>query len=260
MSASVGGSIGSEAGSSQTSLQSGTVVTPNVQSSRFRCLGKRLFDIFFALFGLVALSPLLAVLALLVKACDGGPVFFRQQRIGQNGRPFWIMKFRSMRVDAERLGLSVTRDGDPRITGIGRVLRKTKLDELPQLWNVLKGEMSFVGPRPEVMRYVELYTPAQKEVLLLKPGITDLASIEFRNEEDLLRHADDTERFYIEHCIPRKAELNLAYARHANLWEDTKIILRTLFPQKGDHAEIRGRRRSVQEQNKIPSEPGNRVP
>jgi lipopolysaccharide/colanic/teichoic acid biosynthesis glycosyltransferase len=142
-----------------------------------------------------------------------------------------------MVVGADRIGLSVTKDGDPRITRIGRFMRKTKLDELPQLWNVLIGEMSFVGPRPEVPRYAKLYTGAQKEVLRLRPGITGLASMEFRNEEELLCSATDTERFYIEYCIPRKAELNLAYAERASLWEDIKIILKTLFSRGGTHQE-----------------------
>ena len=189
---------------------------------------KRLFDIIFSGCGLLLLSPLFLVLAMLLRLADRGPILFRQQRVGQGGKLFWILKFRSMVVDAERFGLSVTKDGDPRITGIGRFLRKTKLDELPQLWNVWRGEMSFVGPRPEVPRYVAKYSEAQKRVLALKPGITDLATLEFRNEEELLLAATDTERFYLDYCIPRKIELNLTYAKNANVWEDIKIILRTL--------------------------------
>jgi len=195
-----------------------------------RVTGKRLYDLFFSAVGLLCLSPVVLVLALLVKVSDGGPVFYRQQRVGQGGRLFWIWKFRSMVVNAERLGIAVTRDGDPRITRIGRILRKTKLDELPQLWNVLVGDMSLVGPRPEVPKYVERYTPSQRIILELKPGITDLATLRFRNEEELLRGAEDTERFYLEHCVPRKIELNLEYARRAGLWSDTVIILRTLVP------------------------------
>ena len=204
----------------------------------------------FAALGLLALSPLLLLLAIAVKLSSRGPVLFRQQRIGQGGRPFYIVKFRSMVENAEVLGLGVTRDGDPRITATGRFLRKTKLDELPQLWNVLAGDMSFVGPRPEVPRYVERYTAEQKRVLTLKPGITDLATLEFRNEEELLKgemlkaemlkaeigkaesgNAEGgVEEFYTKYCVPRKIELNLAYAARANLWEDVKIILRTVFP------------------------------
>lgn len=191
---------------------------------------KRSFDIFFSVVGLLVLSPFLLLLGIAVKLDSRGPVLFRQRRIGKDGRPFDILKFRTMVVNAESLGLSVTRSGDRRITVIGRYLRKYKLDELPQLWNVLNSEMSFVGPRPEVPRYVERYTVEQKRVLTLKPGITDRATLEFRNEEALLATATDTEKFYLEYCVPRKIELNLAYAGGANLWEDTKVILRTLLP------------------------------
>ena len=190
---------------------------------------KRAFDLFFAMIGLLFLSPVFGLLAVAVKFSDGGPVLYRQQRVGQGGSLFAILKFRSMVVNAEKLGLSVTKAGDPRITRVGRFMRKTKLDELPQLWNVLVGDMSFVGPRPEVPRYAALYTVEQNRVLTLKPGITDLATLEFRNEEELLRSAADTEKFYLEYCLPRKIELNLAYARTANVWEDTKIIIRTLL-------------------------------
>jgi lipopolysaccharide/colanic/teichoic acid biosynthesis glycosyltransferase len=131
---------------------------------------------------------------------------------------------------AEQLGASVTGAGDSRVTRVGRFLRRTKLDELPQLWNVLVGDMSLVGPRPEVPRYVEYYTPLQQRVLALKPGITDLATLLYRDEEDLLRDQVNVERAYIREIMPRKIELNLAYAAQANLWEDTKIILCTLIP------------------------------
>jgi lipopolysaccharide/colanic/teichoic acid biosynthesis glycosyltransferase len=192
-------------------------------------MAKRAFDLFFSALGLLALSPLLLLLAIGVKLTSRGPVFFRQQRVGEGGRLFYILKFRSMVMDSEKLGPSVTRDGDPRITPLGRLLRKTKVDELPQLWNVLAGDMSFVGPRPEVPGYVRLYTPEQRRVLELKPGITDLATIEFRNEEELLSAAGDTDKFYLEYCVPRKIELNLAYAATANVWEDAKIIVRTVL-------------------------------
>lgn len=197
-------------------------------------LTKRVFDILCASIGVVALSPAGIVIALAIKLSDGGPVFFRQQRVGQGGKLFHILKFRSMVVGAEKLGPGVTREGDRRITKIGRFLRKTKLDELPQLWNVLIGDMGMVGPRPEVPRYVENYTAEQRIVLSLKPGITDLATIEFRNEEELLGRSagakeQDTEEFYVGYCVPRKIELNLAYAARANVWEDIKIILRTLL-------------------------------
>jgi lipopolysaccharide/colanic/teichoic acid biosynthesis glycosyltransferase len=193
---------------------------------------KRAFDLLFAAGGLLFLSPVFGLLAVAVKLSDGGPAFYRQQRVGQNGRLFVILKFRSMVLNTEKIGLSVTKDGDPRITRVGRFLRKSKLDELPQLWNVLRGDMSFVGPRPEVPRYVARYTAEQRQVLALKPGITDLATLAFRNEEELLRNAADTEKFYLEYCVPRKIELNLAYARQANVWKDIKIIVRTLLPLK----------------------------
>lgn len=191
---------------------------------------KRAFDLFFAASGLLFLCPVFLVLAVAVKLSDGGPVFYRQPRVGQGGRLFAILKFRSMVVNAEKLGISVTKDGDPRITRIGRFMRKTKLDELPQLWNVLRDDMSFVGPRPEVPRYVAHYTIEQRQVLALKPGITDLATLAFRNEEELLRTAADTEKFYLEYCVPRKIELNLAYARQATVWKDVIIILKTVLP------------------------------
>jgi len=201
--------------------------------TRTASVSKRLYDIFFAFAGLLLLSPLFCLIALFVKLSDGGPVFFFQRRIGFAGRPFWIWKFRTMRVNAEKLGASITKGGDPRITRAGRLLRKTKLDELPQLWNVLKGEMSLVGPRPEVPQYVERFTISQRAVLQIKPGITDLATLAFRNEEELLKSARDVEDFYLNLCVPKKIELNLQYARRANLWEDTKIILQTLFGRRG---------------------------
>lgn len=190
---------------------------------------KRLYDIFFAGVGLFFLSPLLLLLSLAVKLSDGGPVFFRQKRVGQHGKIFWIWKFRTMRPDAEQLGPSITRAGDSRVTLLGKLLRKTKLDELPQLWNVLRGEMSLVGPRPEVPHYVERYSAAQKQILALKPGITDLATLKFRNEEQLLQSAKDVEAFYLQYCVPRKLDLNLRYANQANLWKDTQLIFQTLF-------------------------------
>jgi lipopolysaccharide/colanic/teichoic acid biosynthesis glycosyltransferase len=212
---------------------------------------KRAFDLLFSIVGLILLSPMFGLLAVAVKLSDGGPVFYRQERVGEGGRLFAILKFRSMLVNAEKMGLSVTKDGDPRITKVGRFLRKTKLDELPQLWNVLQGDMSFVGPRPEVPCYVEKYTTGQKRVLELRPGITDLATLEFRNEEELLRTAADTEKFYLEYCVPRKIELNLAYAKTANVWEDVKIILRTLLPLGAGsrEKEERGKKKQMAERD-----------
>ena len=191
---------------------------------------KRFYDIVFSCGGLVVLSPLFLLIAALIKIADGGDIFYRQVRIGLQGRPFRICKFRTMVSAAERSGPFVTKNGDARVTWIGRILRKTKLDEFPQLWNVLKGEMSLVGPRPEVLRYVRHYTAEQRDILRYTPGITDLASLCFRDEEELLGNADNLEEFYIQQCIPRKLKLNQEYAERANLLSDTWIIVRTVCP------------------------------
>jgi len=193
-------------------------------------ISKRLFDLACAGFGLLVLLPLGVLLALLVKLSDGGPVFYTQIRVGQSGRPFPIRKFRSMILNADKLGLPVTKEGDPRITWIGRLLRKSKLDELPQLWNVFIGQMSFVGPRPEVSRYVESYTAEQREILRYKPGITDMATLQFRNEEALLRGSTDVEAFYVQYCLPKKIALNRQYLERASLLQDLWIIIQTLCP------------------------------
>jgi lipopolysaccharide/colanic/teichoic acid biosynthesis glycosyltransferase len=191
---------------------------------------KRLFDICLAGFGLLILLPCFLLVAVLIKLTSRGSVFYRQTRIGQFGLPFQIWKFRTMVVGAEKMGALVTQTNDPRMTRIGRLLRKTKVDELPQLWNVLKGEMSFVGPRPQVPRFIERLTPAQREMLEHKPGITDMATLRFRNEEDVLSGAADVDDFYIRYCLPRKIALNLQYARKASLSYDIWIILQTLCP------------------------------
>lgn len=189
---------------------------------------KRLYDVFFSFCGLVLLAPLFVLIGTLVRLEDGGNIFYRQIRVGRGGREFLIYKFRTMTAAAEQVGPAITKKGDTRVTRIGQILRKAKLDELPQLWNVLKGDMSLVGPRPEVPRYVQRYTPGQREVLRLKPGITDLASLCFRDEEALLAKADNLEEFYLQHCVPRKLQLNLEYAARANLLSDTWIILQTV--------------------------------
>lgn len=191
-------------------------------------MGKRVFDLLFCLVGMLVLSPFLILIGIAIKFGDGGPVFFHQIRVGLKGRHFHILKFRSMHAHTDPGQPSITAYGDPRITRVGYWLRRTKLDELPQLWNIFRGEMSFVGPRPEVPQYVALYTDDQRAVLRLKPGITDEASIEFRDEEKLLAAAPDRERFYVDYCLPRKIALNLAYARRASVLGDIGIILRTL--------------------------------
>lgn len=187
---------------------------------------KRLFDVICAALGLIVLSPLLLVVSLLVGITSPGGVFFRQERIGKDGKPFRIFKFRSMRKD--NAGLKITTGNDSRITPVGRFLRKSKIDELPQLINVLVGDMSFVGPRPEVADYVDLYTPYQRQVLQVRPGITGIASIRFRNENDLLTASDDPNRTYIEEIMPRKIRLDLEYIPHASVPYDIKLIFQTL--------------------------------
>lgn len=189
---------------------------------------KRIFDVVFSVVGLMLLWPVFLLVALLVKLDDRGTVFYRQVRVGRWGREFRIVKFRTMREGADKAGPSITAARDVRITRVGHWLRKAKLDELPQLWNVLRADMSFVGPRPEVPKYVALYTPEQRKVLELIPGITDEASLEFRDEEELLAAAAAPGRYYVEYCIPRKIMLNLAYARRAGLLRDMGVILRTV--------------------------------
>ena len=190
---------------------------------------KRAMDIVISATALCVLWPVLLLIALAIVIDDPGPVFYRQVRVGRGGRPFRIFKFRTMVVDAEKKGLSITVGRDSRITRVGAFLRKTKLDELAQLLNVLAGQMSFVGPRPEVPRYVELYTPYQRQVLLVRPGITDYASIAYRNENELLAGADDPEKMYIETVMPDKIELNMKYLREISPLADIRLILRTII-------------------------------
>ncbi len=190
---------------------------------------KRGFDLTFALMALVFLAPVLLFLALLVLLSSGPPAFFVQERVGLGGCSFRLLKFRSMHRSVDQ-GVPLTAQGDRRVTGFGRFLRMSKLDELPQLLNVVKGEMSLVGPRPEVARYVETYTARQKKVLEVRPGLTDWASIAFRNEESLLGAVPegDKERYYLESILPKKLEMNLAYIAHAGLGHDLQIIGRTI--------------------------------
>ena len=191
-----------------------------------RLYRKRLFDMVCAALGLLVLSPVLLLCALLVGLTSPGGVLFRQERVGKDGVPFTIYKFRSMRKD--NAGLKISTSSDSRITPVGRVLRKTKLDELPQLWNVLKGDMSFVGPRPEVREYTDLYTPEQRQGLLVRPGITGLASIRYRNENDLLSASTAPNRTYIEEVMPAKLALDLEYIPRACVSYDVRLILETL--------------------------------
>jgi lipopolysaccharide/colanic/teichoic acid biosynthesis glycosyltransferase len=189
---------------------------------------KRTLDIVLSACGILLLLPLLMVIALAILTFDGPPVLFRQERVGYKRKSFRIWKFRTMRRDAEKHGKLLTVGCDPRITRIGYWLRKSKLDELPQLFNVLLGQMSFVGPRPEVKQFVDLYSPEQSRVLELVPGITDAASICYRNESDLLAKASNPEQMYIDVLVPEKIRLNLAYAQRASVVSDLGILFQTL--------------------------------
>ncbi len=192
-------------------------------------VAKRIFDLLFAFVGVIVLLPLFLAIAVWIKLDSPGPVFFRQTRIGQFGREFTIYKFRTMVANAEALGKQITATDDQRITRSGKFIRRYKLDELPQLFNVFKGEMSLVGPRPEVPKYVALYMPEQRLVLEVSPGITDLASLKFRNESDLLAGVPNPEELYIQEIMPQKLELNLNYIAQASLRFDLLIILKTLW-------------------------------
>lgn len=189
---------------------------------------KRIFDIVASGLGIIVLSPILIVIALIIKKESDGPVFFKQIRVGEKGKNFEILKYRTMVVNAEKLGRQITVGNDNRITKIGGFLRKYKLDELPQLINVFKGDMSLVGPRPEVPRYVEMYNEEQRKVLDVKPGITDLASIRYRDENELLGTAEDPDDMYINTIMPDKLALNLEYINKSNVFFDIYIILKTI--------------------------------
>jgi lipopolysaccharide/colanic/teichoic acid biosynthesis glycosyltransferase len=190
---------------------------------------KRVFDILFSLIGLVLLAPFFIVIALLVKLTSKGPVFYAQKRIGIAGKGFDLLKFRTMFVGSDKKGLLTVGANDSRITKVGLFLRKYKLDELPQLINVLNGTMSFVGPRPEVEKYVKMYTEKQRVILNVRPGITDFSSIYFRNESDLLSQSTDPEAFYIQRIMPQKIRLNKVYIHNQSVQLDIQIILKTLL-------------------------------
>jgi len=199
-------------------------------------IAKRALDVSAALAGLMLCAPVMLAAAVLVKLSSPGPVIFRQQRVGRGFRPFWIYKFRTMHQDAPSRGRPITVDGDPRITAVGRWLRKTKVDELPQLFNVLLGQMCLVGPRPEAPRYVELFRRDYEEILRVRPGITDLASIKYRDEAALLAQADDPEREYVERILPDKLRLARQYIRRSSpafdLWLMAATVLRVCLPRR----------------------------
>jgi len=192
-------------------------------------MAKRLFDIVVSSIGLVILFPFLFILAVLIRIDSKGSPFYLQPRVGKNGVLFKLIKLRTMRIDSDKMSAITVGARDPRITKLGYFLRKYKLDELTQLCNVLMGEMSVVGPRPEVQKFVDLYTEEQRQVLKVKPGLTDNASIHFRNENQLLEGKADPIDFYIQEIMPVKLELNLAYIAEQSLWLDIRIVLRTIF-------------------------------
>lgn len=188
---------------------------------------KRIFDIVMSGLGLICLSPLFLVLAIWIKCDSVGPVFYRQVRVGRGNKDFRLFKFRSMRPDSDKLGLITVGGHDPRVTRSGYYIRKYKLDEFPQLINVFVGDMSLVGPRPEVRKYVDLYTPEQLRVLNVRPGITSLASIRYRNENEILAKADDPDKTYVEQIMPDKIAIDLEYVENASLTNDIKLIFKT---------------------------------
>lgn len=191
---------------------------------------KRCFDLLVSLGGLVVLFPVFVLLAFLIKVDSVGPVFFCQRRVGKLCAPFQIYKFRTMVDNPTDIGSSITLDRDPRITKVGRALRKYKLDELPQLINVFLGDMSLVGPRPEVPKYVDAYDENDKNLIFsIKPGITDNASIEFRNESILIKNQNDVDKFYIEKILPVKLNFHREYIEKRSLWLDIKIIVKTIY-------------------------------
>ncbi len=190
---------------------------------------KRLFDIVASALGLVVLSPLFLILAIWIKLDSKGPVFYRQERVGRHNKDFRIFKFRTMCLGADSGSLMTIGDKDVRVTRLGYYIRKFKLDELPQLINVLVGDMSFVGPRPEVRHYVDYWTPEQMHVLDVRPGITDMASIKFRNENELMAKAEDPEKYYIEVIMQEKLKMYLEYVQNHSFWGDIGLIFRTLW-------------------------------
>ena len=190
---------------------------------------KRIFDLFFSFLGILFLLPIYIIIAIFIKIDSNGDILYKQERIGKNGIPFYVLKFRTMIPNAFSKGALTVGSRDPRVTNIGFYLRKYKLDELPQLFNVFLGEMSFVGPRPEVKKYTDLYNAEQKKVLSVAPGITDYASIKFRNENDLLSESDDPEKLYIDQIMPEKLNLNLKYINDNNVFKDIKIIFNTFY-------------------------------
>jgi len=200
-----------------------------VKISKITLITKRVFDLISSSIGIILLLPFLIVISIIIKITSKGPVIYKQVRVGRNGKNFRIYKFRTMIVGADKSNQLITVGNDSRVTKFGKILRKFKLDEFPQLFNVLLGTMSIVGPRPEVPKYVDMYSENQKKVLLLKPGITDYASIEYRDESNILSKSSTPEVTYINEIMPRKIQLNMIYANKVSLFEDIKIIFMTLI-------------------------------
>lgn len=197
-------------------------------SAFYRSWGKRAMDAAISSVALMFLSPILLLIAILVRLTSPGPALYWQIRVGRNGRLFRMVKFRSMAANADRNGRPITAAGDQRVTCVGAILRTLKIDELPQMWNVLRGEMSLVGPRPELPIYVQDYTPTQLQVLNVSPGITDPASIAYRHEERILSHSPDPEAFYRDVVLPHKLDLNLDYIRRMSFSLDVELLFKTL--------------------------------
>ena len=200
-----------------------------LNSKKVSLILKRIFDVIFALLLLIILSPIFLILSIAIKIDSPGPVFFRQVRVTQYGKEFRIFKFRTMVIDAEKKGTQITAEQDSRITKIGNLIRKTRLDEIPQLINVLFGTMTFVGTRPEVPKYVEQYSDEMLATLLLPAGVTSEASVFFKDEAKIIGNSRNIEKTYIEEVLPRKMEYNIQYLKKFNIWNDLRIIFFTVF-------------------------------
>jgi lipopolysaccharide/colanic/teichoic acid biosynthesis glycosyltransferase len=198
------------------------------QTTIYQRYGKRLIDASLSFVALLVLCPLFAIVGIIIKCTSPGPVLYWQDRVGRGGRIFKIAKFRSMVVGADKKGLGITISGDARVTRVGVFLRKSKIDEFPQLWNVLNGEMSLVGPRPELSQYVSAYTPEQRLVLQVRPGITDPASIRYRHEEAVLATSQNPDEFYRDVILPDKLTINLQYIREISVYSDIKCVIHTM--------------------------------
>jgi len=199
-----------------------------LQSRKFSLVAKRIFDVVVSILILVVLSPFFLLLALAIKLDSKGPVFYRQVRVGRYNQDFKIFKFRTMVENADKIGLQLTTENDPRVTRMGKLIRKCRLDEFSQLLNVLFGTMSLVGPRPEVRKYVDVYTSEYIATLLVRPGITATSSIAFKDEDELLNAGGDPEKIYIDQILPAKMELNLEYIKHISVFHDIKIMFQTV--------------------------------